>query len=336
MKKGFTLIEVIVVLVIISIISLITIPIILNIIDKASYSVNKRNVENYAHSIEIAMAEYKMDHGYYTYDINELNIKYSGTKIDCDIINLNENGSVYVNKCKIDGEYVEDHKSSDGYYHYGSLVYDYKIGDIVQYNNIDFYVLKNSVKSDENITLIKKEYLMWYEINDVIQQTSIYNKINVGSYDVYIPYYSSNSCNSENNVSGCISNYDNSFVKEVVDVWTQKFVNSDDTFVDSLGYVSRLLSENELFDDLDCSQALATTGSFGGLEYSTISNNLVARTVLSNRTFTMAMAADYIGAIWQKSDSYGNMIYAKYMYESGNIRPVLNLKKSAIEGGYSE
>ena len=55
-KKGFTLIELIAVLVIMAIIALIVTPLVMNIIRKARAAADRRSVDAYGRSIEIAMA----------------------------------------------------------------------------------------------------------------------------------------------------------------------------------------------------------------------------------------------------------------------------------------
>ena len=61
--KGFTLIELIAVLVIMAIIALIVTPLVMNIIRKARTSADKRSVDAYGRSIELAIAGYLLDTG---------------------------------------------------------------------------------------------------------------------------------------------------------------------------------------------------------------------------------------------------------------------------------
>ena len=62
-SKAFTLIELIGVLVIMAIIALIVTPLVMNIIRKARISADKRSVDAYGRSIELAIAGYLMDTG---------------------------------------------------------------------------------------------------------------------------------------------------------------------------------------------------------------------------------------------------------------------------------
>lgn len=344
MKKGFTLMEVIVVLVIISIISLIAIPIVLNIIDKSKFSANKRSVDNYAHAVELAMMEYKLDNGYYTYDISNLDIKYSGKKVLCDVVNLNENGTVYVNKCKIDGDYVEDDKSSDGYYHRGNLIYDYDLWDIVSYNNIDFYVIKPSAKSDTSLVLLKKDAIQTDEVINEIKSANFYTYAGDtlcqygGCYgNIYIQYYYGDRCiyGYENSgiISGCNNDYETSAFKEVVDIWKNKFFDLEDLTIDSSGYDARIISLDDLLN-----MGFLKKVRQGNVTY--FSSELLNKSIFNTNSyyFTMNSYPNTLDSIYvvkyvvnnQKTINELETVKVTTNNKS-SIYPVVNLKKSAIE-----
>ena len=76
-KKAFTLIELIAVLVIMAIIALIVTPLVMNIIRKARISADKRSIDAYGRSIELAIAGYLMDTGDFPTSISELTIEWS-------------------------------------------------------------------------------------------------------------------------------------------------------------------------------------------------------------------------------------------------------------------
>ena len=116
-KKAFTLIELIAVLVILEILSLIIVPIVLNIVSKTKNSANKRSVDAYGKSIEIAISSYLLETGDFPNSLDDLKIEYNG-EIVCEKKQLNKDSSIYLSKCMIDGEYVKDN-TEDGYYHYG-------------------------------------------------------------------------------------------------------------------------------------------------------------------------------------------------------------------------
>lgn len=135
MKKGFTLIELLAVIVILAIVALIATPIILNIIKDAKEEANKRSIENYAKAVENAITKYQLSgkeifEGNYISSENgkkislyndsnqiivTLDIEYEGNEIECDTIKYSKKDLLYLNKCKIGGDYIE--------YQYGKTDY---------------------------------------------------------------------------------------------------------------------------------------------------------------------------------------------------------------------
>ena len=82
-KKGFTLIELIGVLVMMAIIALIVTPLVMTIIRKASVSADKRSIDAYVRSIELAIASYLLDTGKFPTSVGELTIEYFGNDVVC-------------------------------------------------------------------------------------------------------------------------------------------------------------------------------------------------------------------------------------------------------------
>lgn len=121
MKKGFTLIELIAVIVILSILSLILTPVVLNIVSNTRESANKRSVDAYGRSIELAIYSYILENKKDPTSIDDLTVEYTGNKVDCDQTVINDNKTVYLSVCKIGNRYIKDKTSADGYYHYGEL-----------------------------------------------------------------------------------------------------------------------------------------------------------------------------------------------------------------------
>jgi len=93
-KKAFTLIELIAVLVIMAIIALIVTPLVMNIIRKARISADKRSIDAYGRSIELAIAGYLLDTGRFPTSVGELTIEYSGNEVVCTTTQLNSDSSV--------------------------------------------------------------------------------------------------------------------------------------------------------------------------------------------------------------------------------------------------
>ena len=113
-NKAFTLIELIALLVIMAILALIVTPLVLNIIRKARISADKRSIDAYGRSIELAIASYLLDEGKFPSSINDLTIEYSE--------------------------------------------------DEVTYNNINYYVIKDSGTNESTVTLLKAEPLSYADV----------------------------------------------------------------------------------------------------------------------------------------------------------------------------
>ena len=105
-KKRKTLL--IAVLVIMAILALIVTPLVLNIVRKAKDSANKRSIDAYGKSIDLAVAAYLMDTGDFPTSVDELTIEYSGSEVVCGIKQLNEDSSVYLSECTVGGKEVKD------------------------------------------------------------------------------------------------------------------------------------------------------------------------------------------------------------------------------------
>ena len=272
-KRAFTLIELIAVLVILAIIALIVTPLVMNIAKKAKDSANKRSVDAYGKAVELAVATYLLDNGEYPTSLDNLTIEYTGNEVLCNVKTLNEDGSIYLSECSVKGTEVKDTSTEDGYYHYGktsSIAYQsYKIGDVVTYNGMNFYVIADSDEKSESVTLLKEEPLTVDEVNAYGGVGTANNHVNMyftfDTSDSYyqtaydnngyggMAYYTSTTCgwNGSSRVSdGCTTDYDASEIKYVVDAWTTDKLNASDLTEDSLGYKTRLLSFEDLTTNL--------------------------------------------------------------------------------------
>ena len=233
-KKGFTLIELIAVLVIMAILALIVTPLVMNIIRKAKTAADKRSIDAYGRSIEIAIAGYLLDTGTFPTSMNQLTVEYKGDEVVCTTTQIKSDSSVYLAGCTVGGREVKD-------YTYGEeeaapTYTAYKVGDEVKYNNVDYYVIADSGVNEEEVQLLKKDPLTVAQVNQfgaghvnmyVTQDTSsayyqqAYN-INYNGTDTGIggmAYYSSATCNQWGDSSGCTTDYAQSEIKYVVDAW---------------------------------------------------------------------------------------------------------------------
>lgn len=120
-NKAFTLIELIAVLVILAVISLIVAPLILNTIRRVKDVANMRSIDGYGRAVEYAMANYQLKHLTYPDSFDELEIEYSGNKVECKTSRINPDHTIYLSECKVNGKLVKNDKEFDGYYHYGTL-----------------------------------------------------------------------------------------------------------------------------------------------------------------------------------------------------------------------
>ena len=68
-RNAFTLIELVATLVIMAIIALIVTPLVMSIIRKARISADKRSIDAYGRSIELAIAGYLLDTGSFPTDV---------------------------------------------------------------------------------------------------------------------------------------------------------------------------------------------------------------------------------------------------------------------------
>lgn len=180
-NNGFTLIELIVVLIILAILALIVTPLVLNIINKAKISANRRSVDAYGRSVEIAISKYILNTHKFPTTLDGLKIEYTGERVACEIQNLNVDGTIYLSKCKVGKNYVFDKTTDDGYYHYGKrnssttlpedVTEKFENGFIIYYNPETNQ--KCSEKEAISTTGTKNGCMKWYAINDMEGNTEI-------------------------------------------------------------------------------------------------------------------------------------------------------------------
>ena len=335
LKKGFTLIELIAVLVIMAILALIVTPLVMNIIRKARIAADKRSIDAYGRSIELAIAGYLLDNGKFPTEISELTIEYSGNTVECETTQINTDSSVYLTGCTVGGRTVD--------YAYGkdkSPTYTaYTIGNQVAYNGVDYYVIKDSGEKESTVTLLKAEPLTVAEVNQYggvgteNNHVNMYNVSNTYAPDYQragnssgygvMAYYSSETCNIYNsyNASGCKLDYEQSEVKYVVDAWAMDKVPSGleearliqfDELINNFGFVPDEQNAGNYMNS-------ATTPSwiYGNYTYWTMSSNDVSTSKVW-----------YVGRLCQAS-CFGALSEA-YIYDKHMVRPVIVLSKTVL------
>ena len=323
-REAFTLIELIAVLVILAILALIVTPLVLNIIKKARTAADKRSIDAYGRSIELAIADYLLDNGSLPTSIEQLQVEYTGDEVVCSTTSLKSDSSIYLAECTVGGRTVSE-------YTYGKeeiITYkSYTIGDEVTYNDIDYYVIKNSDEKDASVTLLKATPLTYEEVQTYSAGTGA-EISNVNGYG---------GMQYSNYISGITPNdYSTSYIKKTLDSWGEANILSNDIDVDETGYSIRLITYDELMENL-------------GFEYRIEGTS--TKYTYTDQTPTWVYNSDYY--YWTMSPAYGSTDNVFYVSNSGIlygerannsdpatgrvsytkrdvVRPVITLLKSAL------
>lgn len=154
-NKAFTLIELLAVLVIIAMLVLIAVPLVMSVIRRAKDNARKRSVDNYGKAVEASMMTYMLDNGYFPTNeqLSNLQIDYTGSHVVCNVMQIKENGGLYMSECTVDGKDVLDSHTEDGWYHYNkrdlsNIEYVNMYGDALEAASIAYYNENDSVVSD--------------------------------------------------------------------------------------------------------------------------------------------------------------------------------------------
>ena len=154
----------------------------------------------------------------------------------CSTTQLNSDSSVYLTGCTVAGRSVDYAYGKDKSTSYKA----YSVGDTVTYNNVNYYVIKDSEITEETVTLLKAEPLTVDEVNlyggvgTEDNHVNMYNKNQSSPFyqtanDINgyggMAYYTSETCGHKDSDSGystydgCALDYAQSEVKYVVDSW---------------------------------------------------------------------------------------------------------------------
>ena len=326
-KKGFTLIELIAVLVIMAILALIVTPLVMNIIRKAKTAADKRSIDAYGRSIEIAIAGYLLDTGTFPTSMNQLTVEYKGDEVVCTTTQIKSDSSVYLAGCTVGG------RSVDGYT-YGdeeTITYEtYEVGDQVTYNNVDYRVIKDSGANESTVTLLKATPLTVAEVTQYgAGHIHRYTSDSVGTaYDYNndgtvggMAYYTSTTCGYNGTdwvYDGCTTDYDSSEVKYAVDAWK--------TAKAPAATSARLITYDELLDNLGYENNVTCTG---GCYYSGSLANVPSWVYGNYWYWTMSQNGDQASGVWGVGSVGGLGNYTGY-YGFGAVRPVITLSKTNI------
>ena len=299
-KKAFTLIELIAVLVILAILALIVTPLVMNIIKKARISADKRSVDAYGRSIELAIASYLLDEGKFPSSINELTIEYSGDEVVCSTTQLNGDSSVYLTGCTVGGRSVDYTYGSDKSPTYTA----YTVGDHISYNGINYYVIENSDTTNDTVKLLKETPLTKTEIDDLNLSGITIDESNKYG-DGAVQYGSS-------------KDYETSTVKQIVDAWKNTAVKSGDIAT------ARLITFDEVHSFGYGDTLITSCG--GACNYYEKPDELPDWVYNSNYWY-WTMSANKVGFVWFVR--YDGALAPYAASSSHTVRPVIELNKNA-------
>ena len=217
---------------------------------------------------------------------------------------------------------------------------EYKIGDVVPYNGMDFYVIKDSSSSEDSVTMLKAEPLTVDEVNlyGGVGTDNNHVNMNVSSNKSYyqtaynqngyggMQYYSSADCYSAGNhwkYDGCLNDYSHSEVKYVVDAWAKDKLKS--------GLKSaRLLTFDELTDYLGYNHASWDVSNW------LMNPEYTPDWVYGNYRYWLGTAnADDNKKVWSVYEEGiigGNYVYGRDFYIPLYyvVRPVITILKTAL------
>ena len=187
---GFTLIELIAVLVILAILALIVTPLVMNIIKKARISADKRSIDAYGRSVELAIASHLLDTGTFPTDLKNLNVEYTGKVVVCNVMQMKENGGIYLSECTVGTKEVKDSSTEDGWYHYGTrdltdTEYVDMYGDALKKASLAYYSTNgNPVEDYRTLTLDYKGKTVACDVTVNYDGTIYMTKCKVNNVDV--------------------------------------------------------------------------------------------------------------------------------------------------------
>lgn len=194
----------------------------------------------------------------------------------------------------------------------------YKNGDILTLNNEKYIVLKDSSEKAKNLTLFKIDSLTLEDIRKYYNPDAQDNKV---------PFYISDTCNSNDNSLNCNNKYTASIVKTIIDKWAND--NFDDNFLNEYKkYKARLITTDELIATFYL-RYITPSGS-DAINYYGISEDTPDIFKNSNIS-TWTMSSEEKNVYY-----YSNGLYYKKSFNNESINPVINVNKCALEDGCYE
>ena len=202
------------------------------------------------------------------------------------------------------------------------VVYDYVIGDVIEFAGSNWRVVKNSTNTDDYVTLMKERVLTNAELGNYAFRTE-YDTMSYYWDDYCHPaaYGYSNTrykCDNKNS-------YATSKVKEMLE---GTYINTigTDNLKEIDGYKIRLITYDELTSNLGCVNNDCTSSQYATWVYQNFGDPIK----MASTYYTMTPHPDYSSGVWgvNGAGSLGNG-YVNGGFGAG-IRPVINLLKANI------
>ena len=180
---------------------------------------------------------------------------------------------------------------------------EYKIGRKVEYNGMEFYVIKDSSSEEDSVTMLKAEPLT-YEEGRIYTAATNFQCYNLDGY-CGINYHESSSL------------YETSYVKMVVDAWAEDKIKTYNEV--------RLLSHDDLITNLGYIDSLYTS------QTKQSSNGETPGWIYNDKYeyWTMSSYGDSTSKVWF-IEKYGSLAYIDTDGRNFAIRPVITLSKTVL------
>ena len=347
-KKGFTLIELIAVIVILGVLMLLAIPAISRYIDNSKKEAFIKEINSLVDTIRYGInsgdSNYSMNgQTKRTFALEDTLLEKGENTVISGTLTVDTVANVYkVKVTKEKNNYclsltdvsvlnktsIKDCNSNE-----------YEIGNLINYNQAEWYVIKDSKLSEDYVVLLKKNLLSAGEIGD---DFAVKNR---GDNTARIAYYWSDTClstssyqtcpglaysNSYSN-SGCKNDFEDSKMKEFLNAYMESNEMTED-LEEVDGYKIRLITLKELQDNFDLSTEKLDP-QFYNYYYvpsgKTPPSFIYSFGINVHSYWTMS-ADDSNTGVYVVSDE--KKVYSSFVGSCGTpgVRPVINLKKSAI------
>ena len=178
---------------------------------------------------------------------------------------------------------------------------EYKIGDKVTYNDIEFYVIKDSDNKEDSVTMLKAEPLSYEEIQKYTEGIDV--QITNQNGDGGMQYHLSS------------VEYSQSYIKLVVDAWKAEKVPE--------AIEVRLLTYDDLTDDLGYEKLNK------GTAFPSSNGDTPNFVVNGKKYWTMSQYGDEANYVWYV-DGSGSFTSRRITDNYITVRPVITLSKTAL------